>query len=96
MRGFLADKKIDHAFVDVRKAPLSKKDTLALVRKHRRAVATRGGKLFEVDVAGSSDEELLKLFLGREGTLRAPTVSDGTTILGGFDEATLAKLSGAK
>ena len=96
MRGFLADKKIDHAFVDVRKAPIAPKDALALIRQHRHAIATRGGKLFELEVAKASDDELLKLFLGREGTLRAPTVSDGTTLLGGFDEKTLARLAGKK
>lgn len=93
MRGFLADKKIDHAFVDVRKAPISRAETLKLVRAHQHAVATRGGKLFRVEVAKATDEELLKLFLGREGSLRAPTVSDGKTIVGGWDEETLVKLA---
>ena len=44
-------------------------------------------------IAAASDEELRKLFLGREGTLRAPTVSDGTTVLSGFDEPALSKLT---
>jgi hypothetical protein len=76
-------------FFDVRKEPISPKETLALVRKHARVVAKKGTKLYDLKTAEADDATLLKLFLGREGTLRAPTVSDGHTILGGYDEATL-------
>lgn len=92
MRGFLAREQVEHRFVDVRKAPIGRKAALALVRKHSEAAATRGGKLVRVRVADASDEELLKLFLGREGTLRAPTVSNGKLILGGYDEAVMREL----
>lgn len=80
--------------VDVRKAPISAKDAVALVRKHQRGIAKKGVNVIEVDPARATDDELKKLFLGREGTLRAPTVSDGSTIFSGFDEAQLKKLTG--
>jgi len=92
VRGFLAREQVEHRFLDVRKAPIDRAGTLALLRAHREAVATRGAKLVRIEVGGATDEELCKLFLGREGSLRAPTVSNGRLILGGFDEATLAEL----
>ncbi|MGZ3421796.1 MAG: hypothetical protein ACXWUG_26335 [Polyangiales bacterium] len=92
MREFLARKKIEPAFEDIRKAPISKKATVAIVRKHTRAVAKVGGKIREIDPKTATDAEIEKLFLGREGTMRAPTVSDGATIFAGFDEDTLESL----
>jgi arsenate reductase-like glutaredoxin family protein len=92
VREFLARKQIDHAFDDIRKEPVSKKATVALVRKHTRAIAKVGGKLKELDPKTATDAEIEKLFLGREGTMRAPTVSDGKTIFAGFDEDTLESL----
>ncbi len=94
MREFLARNDVPHAFEDVRKQPVSKKDTIAIVRSHRRAIAKRGAAVTEIDPRTASDEEILKLFLGREGTLRAPSVSVGDTIVAGFDAATFAKLFG--
>ena len=94
MREFLARKDVAHDFVDVRKAPISKKDTVAIVRKHARAIAKVGGALREVDPKTATDAEILKLFLGREGSMRAPVVSKGGTIFAGFDEASFRKLIG--
>lgn len=94
MREFLAREEVQHEFEDVRKQPISAAAAVKLVRRHRKAIAKRGPKLVELDPAAATDEEIRRLFLGREGTLRAPTVSDGTTILGGFDEATLRRLRG--
>jgi arsenate reductase-like glutaredoxin family protein len=93
VREFLA-RDIPHRFVDVRKAPISKSETVAIVRKHRRAIAKVGGKLKEIDPKVATAAEIEKLFLGREGTMRAPVVSDGTTILAGFDPETLAAMTG--
>ena len=92
MREFLARKGIEHGVEDVRKEPVSPEDTLALVRTHRVAIAKRGTKLVQFDPRTASDEEILKCFLGREGTLRAPTMSVGDTIVGGFDADTFRKL----
>ena len=92
MREFLARERIEPAYVDVRKGPIPPKQTIAIVRKHKRAIAKVGGKLREIDPATATDDEIKKLFLGREGTMRAPCMSDGKTILGGFDEETLASM----
>jgi hypothetical protein len=94
VREFLAREKVEHAFVDVRKAPIAAPDALLLVRRHARAFAKKGASVIEVDPRSATDAELRKLFLGREGTLRAPTVSDGQTLFSGFDEPTLRALSG--
>ena len=92
MREFLARNKVAHAFTDVRKAPVSPEETVALVRRHARALAKRGAALVEIDPATATDAEIHKHFLGREGSLRAPTVSVGDTLVAGWDEATLRKL----
>lgn len=92
MREYLARKDVEHDFVDVRKEPISKKDTVGIVRKHAHAIAKVGGKMRELDPKKATDEEILKLFLGREGTMRAPVVSNGSTILAGFDEESFRKL----
>lgn len=94
MREFLARKKIEPAYTDIRKTPISPKETIAIVRKHKRAIAKVGGKLREIDPRTATDDEITKLFLGREGTMRAPCLSNGKTILGGFDEETLAAMMG--
>lgn len=80
----------------MRKAPIPGDQAIALVRKHKRGLAKKGAKVHEVEIAGASDDELRKLFLGREGFLRAPTVSDGTTVFSGFDEAEFRRLTQAK
>jgi hypothetical protein len=93
VREFLARKSVEHAYVDVRKGPIPPKQAVALVRKHKRAIAKVGGKLREIDPKTATDAEIEKLFLGREGSMRAPCFSDGTTILGGFDEETMAAMT---
>ena len=94
MRGYLAREDVKHEYVDIRKAPIQPKEMIAIVRKHKRAVAKVGGKIRELDPKTATDDEIKKAFLGREGTMRAPCVSDGKTILGGFDEETLAAMTG--
>lgn len=94
MREYLARKDVAHDFVDVRKAPISKKDTVAIVRRHTRALAKVGGKIREIDPKKATDPEILELFLGREGTMRAPVVSKSGTIFAGFDEPTFRAVVG--
>ena len=94
MREFLARESLDFQFIDVRKEPISPAGTVAIVRKHKTAISKVGGKLREIDPKKATDEEIRKLFLGREGTMRAPVLSNGTTIVAGFDQATLAELVG--
>jgi arsenate reductase-like glutaredoxin family protein len=93
VREFLARNEVEHGFFNVRAEPIPGDEAVALVRKHKRGFAKKGAKLIEVEIARASDEELRKLFLGREGMLRAPTLSDGTTVLAGFDEEALRKLT---
>lgn len=92
MREFLARKAVEHSFVDVRKEPIPPKRTVEIVRKHTSALSRVGGTLRTIDPKTATDDEIRKLFLGREGTMRAPVVSNGTTIVAGFDEATLSHL----
>ena len=94
MREFLARDEVAYTYLDVRKAPIKPKETVAIVRKHKRALAKVAGKMRELDPKTATDAEIEKLFLGREGTMRAPCVSDGKTILGGFDEETMASMMG--
>ncbi len=92
MREFLAREEVTHSFVDVRKAPVSADEAVALVRRHRKAYARRGAALVEIDPAKATDDEIRKHFLGREGTLRAPTVSVGDVIIAGYDPPTFDRL----
>jgi arsenate reductase-like glutaredoxin family protein len=94
VREFLAREEIEHGFIDVRKAPIDAKDAVTLVRKHKNAIAKRGANLVTLDPKKATDEEIKKHFLGREGTLRAPTVSVGDTIIAGYDSETFHKLLG--
>ena len=71
---------------------MSPEDTVALVRRHKVAIAKRGAAVVRLDPATASDDDIRKYFLGREGTLRAPTLSVGDTIVAGFDADTFAKL----
>ena len=81
-----------HEFVDVRKAPILPKQTIAIVRQHRRAISKMGGTLREIDPKKATDAEIEKLFLGREGTMRAPVFSNGEVIFAGWDEQTFDDL----
>jgi arsenate reductase-like glutaredoxin family protein len=92
VREFLARNDIGHAFNDVRARPVPADEAVALVRRHRKALAKRGSTVVELDPARATDEEIKKHFLGREGTLRAPTLSVGDTIFAGFDEASFRAL----
>lgn len=96
MREFLARTHQAHELHDVRKQPIDAAGAVALVRGHARAFAKRGSALVTLDPATATDEEIERLFLGREGSLRAPTVSIGDAIIGGWDEATALKLLAAK
>lgn len=50
-------------------------------------MVARGKKVltFKMKSDAPEDEELLKLMLGRSGTLRAPTLRRGKTLLVGFN-----------
>ena len=50
-------------------------------------MVARGKKVltFNMKTDAPNDEELLRLMLGRSGTLRAPTLRRGKTLLVGFN-----------
>jgi len=50
-------------------------------------VVARGKKIFSFEPEEEIREEILKLCLGRSGTLRAPTLKIGSLMLVGFNEA---------
>ncbi|MFO0603241.1 MAG: hypothetical protein U0324_08705 [Polyangiales bacterium] len=96
MREFLARTKLEPEYRDVRKQPVDAESAVALVRRHKRAFAKKGVALRTLDPAGATDAEIRALFLGREGSLRAPTLSVGDAIVGGWDEALIEKLLAEK
>jgi len=59
-------------------------------------VVARGKKVltFQMKKDAPSDEELLKVLLGRSGTLRAPTLRKGKTLLVGFNDEAYATTLG--
>ena len=55
MREFLARNKVDHAFEDVRKEPVSAPETVKLVRRHQRAFAKLHRKRCDLIVCNGPD-----------------------------------------
>lgn len=64
------------------------------MRSARRLWVARGRRLLEHAVGPDEpgDEELSKLVLGRSGTLRAPTIRVGDTVVVGFSADAYARL----
>jgi arsenate reductase-like glutaredoxin family protein len=69
------------------KDKLGADESLALAHEASTVVVARGKKVltFKMKKDAPDDEELLKLMLGRSGTLRAPTLRRGKTLLVGFN-----------
>ncbi len=69
------------------KDKLGPKESLALARAASTLVVARGKKVltFKMKSEAPDDEELRKHMLGRSGTLRAPTLRRGKTLLVGFN-----------
>ena len=61
---------------------------LALAHDATTVVVARGKKVltFKMKTDAPEDDELLKVILGRSGTLRAPTLRRGKTLLVGFSD----------
>lgn len=70
-------------------------DALALARKAKAVVATRGKQVVTLDHT-ASDDELLAVLLGPTGNLRAPAAVVGDTLLVGFSPDVYAELLGGK
>jgi arsenate reductase-like glutaredoxin family protein len=69
------------------KTKIDASEALALVRDASKLVVARGKRTVEYDLAADSpsDEELRSLILGRSGSLRAPAVRVGKTLLIGYN-----------
>ena len=59
-------------------------------------MVAKGQKVVSYSMKGGapSDEELLKLIVGRSGTLRAPSLRRGKTLLVGFNQAAYEEVLG--
>lgn len=81
---------------DAKKERFDRAAALRLVREAKDLWVARGKSVVHVDLERSppSDDELAALVLGPSGTLRAPVLRRGTTLLVGFDAATYAKVLG--
>lgn len=60
------------------------KEALAMAKKAKRVVATRGKQVVTLDRTATEDE-LLAVLLGPTGNLRAPTAIIGDTFVVGFN-----------
>ena len=68
------------------RAKLGADDALALARAASTVHVARGKKIVSFEMKDEpSDDELLAVMLGRSGTLRAPTLRRGKTLLVGFN-----------
>ena len=82
---------------DARREPLGRDEALALARQAGRLLVARGRKLIEIDMKRDrpDDETLASLLLGRSGTLRAPAIRRGRTLIVGFHPEAFERLVGA-
>jgi len=75
------------------KEKLNGEEALALTKDVSKVVITRGKKTLTFQMKDApSDEELLPLLLGRSGTLRAPTIKRGKTLLVGYSDSAYAEV----
>jgi arsenate reductase-like glutaredoxin family protein len=86
--------KVAYRNHDVRKDPVDPETTLAIVRGCDEIFAKWGRGVFHRDLRKDqvSDEELLKHFLGRSGTMRAPVLRTPAGIMAGFEESVYRQL----
>jgi len=71
----------------VRKNPISARDALKLAKKSSKVFGVMGKKVISYDIKKDTptDEEILKIIIGRSGTLRAPCLQVNDIFVGGFD-----------
>jgi arsenate reductase-like glutaredoxin family protein len=77
------------------KTKLAAADALALARKAKAVIATRGKQVVSLDRT-ATDDELLAVLLGPTGNLRAPAAVVGDTLVVGFSPDVYEELLGAK
>ncbi len=81
---------------DARQQPVSREAALKLAREASRVLVARGRRLVELDMKRDNpdDETLCGLILGRSGTLRAPAIRRGKTLIVGFHPQAFERLAG--
>jgi len=82
--------------VNADKTRYSPAEVLALVKKMKRVVATRGKQVvvFDLNKDRPDDETLLAHLIGRTGNLRAPAAVVGKTLVVGFNPDAYADVLG--
>jgi len=93
-REFLLRNKVAYRNHDVRKDPIDPVTTLAIVRACDEVFVKWGRGVLhrELRKEQMSDEEILKHFLGRSGTMRAPVLRTPAGIMAGFEESVYRRL----
>ncbi len=64
---------------------LGRDDARSILEASSRVIVAKGRRLDDFATGGAVDENVLDLFLGGTGNLRAPCVRTGTTTLVGFN-----------
>ena len=65
---------------------LGRDDARSILEDSSRVIVAKGRKLDDFETGGAVDEEVLDLFLGATGNLRAPSIRAGEMTLVGFNE----------
>jgi arsenate reductase-like glutaredoxin family protein len=80
--------------VDARKEKLTKRETVAILRRTTRVVAMKGAKVADYDLKKDppAEKELLESIMGPTGNLRAPALRVGKMLVVGFQEDTWKKI----
>ncbi len=98
MQGSLAKRRVQVKETVDAKAKLGKTDALKLAKTSSKVIVAKGkGKritTFSMKKDAPDDATLLAHLLGPTGTLRAPTIVRGKTLLVGFNEEVYAESMG--
>ncbi len=81
-------------YVLASKVKFKRDEALDIARQAREVVANKGKKLVRLATADAGDDELAAVILGRSGTLRAPTLRRGKTLVVGYSDGLYDELFG--
>lgn len=79
---------------NAKKEVIAADEAVALARKAKKVIASKGTKVVSVDLAKDKpdDETLRSLVVGPSGNLRAPTLKIGRDLIVGFSDALYAQV----
>lgn len=80
--------------VNARQEPLEAQKTWALLVDSKKILIASGNKIREYTPQPDKKDEILKIVLGRSGTLRAPTLKVGSTFYIGYNNEMYDQLIG--